>query len=115
MELLIEQLAPYLPYGIQAVDRIGTIWDVNFRNIEFAVSKQWKPLLKPFDDALKIEEFTDLFSDYSMENLKISFFALGIRSLCWKSRLDLEQYEWLLKNSFDVFGLIDKGLAVSTT
>lgn len=72
-----------------------------------------KPILKPFDDALKIEEFTDLFSEYSLENLKISFYALGTRSMCWKSRIDLEQYEWLLENHYDVFGLIDVGLAVS--
>ena len=72
-----------------------------------------KPILRPMKDIYNIEEIMDEFSEYSLEQFEITFFS-GL-SPAIVNKLDNISYgilRLLFKYHFDVFGLIENGLAL---
>jgi len=110
MELRLKHLAPYLPYGltvisfhhnidseeiVEGLNKDEFITDVD--TFEFI---HGKPILRPLCD-LESEEFENriLNREYIIDK---------------EADADLSYYEWryLFEEHFDVFGLIEKGLAI---
>ncbi len=104
MKIPIKHLAPYLPYGLNGIHKD--------KRIVFHTDNIWtfilnaKPILRPLSDLTKedwIDEF--IFSSDLIESIiKRNGFEFA-----W---LETSNYLKLLENHFDVFGLIEKGLAI---
>ena len=109
--LNIEHLAPYLPYelGLQWIDlNIVTMSDTN---IMLAISKNIKPILSPLSD-LKNNIGGDKNSVTYAAYLKLWVaadvdFVINMPLSC-----DYSTVQKMLEWHFDVFGLIEKGLAI---
>lgn len=117
MKLELKQLAPYLPYnlvcssqhlledeiltGITCDDK--TIWceyEVGLTSID-----KCKPILRPLSDLSK-PEYDDFKHKYSLRELE-DYSNLNANS--WGLECGLRLFEM----HFDVFGLIEKGLAIN--
>lgn len=117
MKLELKHLSPYLPYGLT----IRNIMDKSI--IEMSVESEifkyeqktslngmanimvvinsnvLKPLLKPLSDLM----------------LPNHILGIGFRTMNYEltaPAFTLKQYEYLIENHFDVFGLIEQGLAI---
>ena len=121
-KLKLEDLAPYLPYGLKCEildyqsDYVGKKYLTmkgyyllndkpyfNFHNGRDYAGKnttQFKPILRPLSD-LELDEFNNKI--FNREYI-----------VCEGVDADLGYYEWcyLLEEHFDIFGLIEKGLAI---
>lgn len=133
-KLTIEDLAPYLPYGLK-IDTKGYFYEFILTPIELDVAsfneKGWKPILRPLSDLTKeIEHNRERFmpsewfeigdegnnsEEYDSGNIKL------VKNIQWASldssghdarRLPYGVVIKLIEWHFDVFGLIEKGLAV---
>lgn len=115
MKLELKHLAPYLPYGLKYIYK-GIEWDLT--HLETSTKdREYKPILRPLSDLTKEievngEKFVpfDYISDYNPNTKEIYPCVImddGIIEMhYWK---DFEKlFEW----HFDVFGLIDAGLAI---
>lgn len=136
--LTLEHLAPYLPYGLRLVAR--NVFSDNPRRIFSELSATnimslvendtlYKPILKPISDLEKIifdefEKYNIVFSNrhssivYKQEIIDLfSIENTGFEeTLTEFETLDGFPYEcvkYMFENYYDVFGLIQKGLAVS--
>lgn len=105
MKLELKHLAPYLPYKLKLYNRQGIIrtmytFESNDKSINIADVDclNYKPILKPLSDLLKLG---------SNENWWRIRIETGICSI------DYDLMQGLLKEHYDVFKLIDKGLAVN--
>ena len=111
MKLELKHLAPYLPYELKILN--GKEYDIVngidnktvislFRgHLEnFSTIENVKPILRPLSDLT--EEYSNS-CNYSHKDFKWGIINKNISVLVWDS---------LLKNHFDVFGLIDAGLAI---
>jgi hypothetical protein len=131
MKLEIKHLAPYLPYGLKGTFRVGDALphlvsvadevrqkELNVSNVEFFLL-HCKPLHRPLSDLTKeIEHNGERF--VPIEKLKclhpmIWFngdrFVAGIRGLNI-DEIPLNVANSLFEWHFDVFGLIDSGVAI---
>lgn len=121
MKLELKHLAPYLPYGLKMVvknDNSTQKWILGTENIRHAI-EWWKPILRPLNDALTHKVFSgdpqegdinDLFID-SSGRLSMDF-EVGGSTASWDI-LSIQKYMQIyFENHFDVFGLIDAGLAI---
>ena len=127
MKLEIKYLAPYLPYGLKAKFQaknkktcrkyvIGTISVMYFDcsiccyDTVNATPDNFKPILRQLSDYADInsDAMNSLNCDMS-EQINLNEFAIGY--ICLGS-LYQSTYDLCLKNHIDVFGLIDKGLAL---
>ena len=125
MKLELKHLVAYLPYNLK-VTRNGFIGDLIAlmndedsiaENFEFKVScsnwwenntdkNHYKPILRPLSDLIK-DEFMFLFVDTDIDNILSVYQA--------DKSLDCIEYyliKILLKNHFDIYGLIEAGLAM---
>ena len=138
MKLEIRHLAPYLPYGLNIKDvKHGSVFEalhfITTPNQDFSLfkgnfdqltnDKYLKPVLFPLSSLTKeitingesfipIREIKnlELFSHYELEDFVRNNFTYGyIESLSYQLLSQL--FEW----KFDVFGLIEKGLAEPVT
>jgi hypothetical protein len=121
-KLEVKHLAPYLPYGLKMYTKAG-VWDlvVYKAQAEYkygvmigeAMNCGVKPILRPLSELKFSKDFILKFGGDNPNNLKMC--KLDIDDLV-NNGLEFETYygyyEWLLENHFDVFGLIDKGLAI---
>jgi hypothetical protein len=124
MNLSFKHLAPYLPYKLAIWDCVDNekveILGINqINNVivlqydveeDVELNSDFKPILRPI---------TDLNCDFEIDDCNV------YNSLSARSRNDLnysnplllkwsyEDIQILLKHHFDVFGLIEKGLAIS--
>lgn len=117
-KLELKHLAPYLPYGLTCLwgdkrKEIYTIMGVSF-NRKLSVRVNWykqtmqifafKPILRPLSDLTNEDiKKTDL-GFLGFENLKNDIDTINV--------MTFQDVHFLLSNHFDVFGLIDKGLAI---
>ena len=127
MKLEIKHLAPYLPYGLKAKFQaknkktcrkyvIGTIsamysdCSICCYDTVNATPDNFKPILRQLSDYADInsDAMNSLNCDMS-EQINLNQFAIGY--ICLGS-LYQSTYDLCLKNHIDVFGLIDKGLAL---
>ena len=114
MKLELKHLAPYLPYNLKIKTNYG--WDTVTTLNEYEVNGdhehsysyedhpnevlEFKPILRPLADLENDEYKNRIFNrEYIIDK---------------KTDTDLGYYEWcyLFENHFDVFGLIEKGLAI---
>jgi|TARA_B110000908_G_scaffold8145_1_gene10128 hypothetical protein len=130
MKLELEHLAPYLPYGLKLfythtkkIGQISNIYTIGegYDNDDIKISVDctdgehiwmYKPILRPLKEMYQVEEIMDEFSEYHLELFETSFFILGIGCTNRFSHLNVDQYNMILKNHFDIFGLIEQGLAI---
>jgi hypothetical protein len=132
MEIELKHIAPYLPYGLKMMEthskKIGQVSDIftlgyDEDDIKICVDGSgdehiwmFKPILHPLSDL--INEDYDIRKDlliYTPLNLDNDIEFI-IETEDYSQEVDLfEGYEImqkLFKNHFDVFRLIDKGLAI---
>jgi hypothetical protein len=126
MKLELKYLAPYLPYGLKITDgkndtfstlelkpqMLGVIEDVN-QFYRWFVSKDFKPILRPLSDLTKEIEGENEISELH----RLSSYSHEVFNKLVENKLDpyfLEYwiFEILIKNHFDIFGLIPAGLAI---
>ena len=115
MKLELKHLAPYLPYGLKFKDiPKGYNKDrlLNIASFEWCLSNG-KPILRPLKGIYEVEEIMNEFSEYHLENFANSFFIVGLECTSRFDNLSVTQYDCILKHHFDVFGLIDAGLAIN--
>jgi len=142
MKLELKHLAPYLPYGLtwfcldqdsREFEQLPTVKVVDLANevlevggMEVDISElpypnglTIKPILLPLSDIFKTIKCQDLtylddlsqsgashFDDQLIRDIEITPSAEEIRLLSY------DCLQVLFKNHFDLFGLIDKGLAI---
>jgi len=123
MKLELKHITPYLPYGLKityknevteltglhtnedGIIRGQSILDIDNDDYPFN-SDYWKPILRPL---------SDLTRDYVDENISPSY--LNDKSISFiknnsRGNFTLYQSMYLFEHHFDVFGLIEKGLAI---
>jgi len=138
-KLKLEHLAPYLPYGLKAkgfwgVRTINSLckekenyyW-VEFDEKEKRKEQVWtiQPILRPLSDLTKEIPMKDglgewkpkeVLRDIIMKKGKYSSYDISWIDTITPSKLELLSF-WLnnqlIEWHFDVFGLLDKGLAVN--
>lgn len=119
MKLTIKHLAPYLPYGLMSVDYFDGIElkrKIVPSNIVGFVDgdTKAKPILHPLSDLTKeIEHNGEKF--VPSDRLAINLFSKGTKEIILKGEINGIPYwvmQYLFEWHFDVFGLIEKGLAV---
>ena len=129
--LTIKKLAPYLPYGLKVIgfnsyiDK-DMVCDLTDRNLWKHIENQSKPLLRPLSSLTEeIEHNGSKFTPiYELGELALKKLPEGFDNLedatKWVSisvyvginELMYWLFEWLCEHHFDVFGLIDLGLAL---
>ena len=106
-KLELKHLAPYLPYKLKVMGEYGKYEEVigyenNHLLFEYGLGKieSLKPILRPLSDLSKNEFISEL----------------GHFTKTFKFNLDVTEYQFIIKMiklHFDVFGLIEKGLAIN--
>ena len=117
MKLELKHLAPYLPHGLKVVfeSKGGRVLEIlglrkSNNSIFFSTENEtlyintFKPILFPL---------SEYYSEENRYGGYISFRDFKYEVI--NKRISLKVYEDLLKNKFDVFGLIDEGLAIPAT
>ena len=127
MELELKHLAPYLPYNIRMSrlnkDDKPVIIHMNNGNIMYPIERpdRCKPVLRPMSDFDKTgiagEKYYSFMSKIN-EDLPYGFkidrdleFDIDIPSFV-HCKYAMQVYDFLFENHFDVFGLINQGLAI---
>ena len=139
MKLELKHLAPYLPYGLKIqVARTGTIQKLESLSDGDHLFL-FKPILRPLSDLVKGSFPHELIQFLIDEKIYKNSFAEGHESYSYKiihkpfgevikftnhddwvfymsikepERIKHKIYNWLIERHFDVFGLIEKGLAI---
>ena len=126
MKIEIEHLAPYLPYGLKGIIRLRedsglpiddegvvniTWFEVAYLDSEY---DEFKPILRPLSDLTK-SELIELRFDENNDTLLWS--ANNVESYkdfiqFYETDLTYSVLVWAYKKHLDVFGLIEKGLAI---
>ncbi len=121
MKLELKHLAPYLPYGLKMAtkDKSGQIWILECENIKHGLT-WWKPILRPLSECIKdLNNENYLCVDscdveyYRLHSGKETFKIYPFDA-SWIYTTDVYEnfYEYFFEHHFDVFGLIDQGLAI---
>lgn len=121
MKIKLKHLAPYYPYELDIMydgqkwllhalfnTCVGLINETNDDPLDGAVKamyKSIKPILRPLSDLTK-EQFPD-----GSENQNVRWWEIKIEVGVLNS-LNYDSIQELLKEHYDIFGLIDKGLAI---
>lgn len=120
MELELKHLAAYLPYGLKVtkkdwakifkMDNDGTT--LNCVGIDYILKVNAKPILRPLSYLTK-EEVNGFSVGVRLQlrhliNNEIELFD----DEAFLSRVSYYELDWLFERHFDVFGLIEKGLAI---
>ena len=130
-ELLLKDLCARLPYKVKVQDiyynslEPAPVWliDINTQNVRMFADEGYqsieyiRPYLFPLSSMTEEqkEELKDLISQQTkilIEQLKNDDCGIDCGKYHFHSNLELE---WLLKNNFDINGLIPKGLAIDAT
>jgi hypothetical protein len=140
MKIALSHLAPYFPYGLKVklpivnkkecrqyvIGTIGAIYSdgsICCHDTVNSTPNWFKPILKPIEDADSLIrlEWAKFHSskDYDYDKEVIDLFSyekIGTTDLLQAinlMHLPYDSMQWLLARHYDVFGLLDKGLAVS--
>lgn len=130
MKLELKHLAPYLPYGLKIMyTQRNEKHDLYFHNITAICTEQnhLKPILRPLSDLtneIEIEgkifvpkcELDCICRDLEFYSFNFKYFTVGNQDKNYGQEYDLidiynvmqKLFEW----HFDVFGLIENGLAI---
>lgn len=118
MKLELKHLSAYLPYGVKI--KFDTTKRVKFHTMSISnindvliYTKNYKPILRPLSDLTKeITVNGETFVPLQYLSININWYGLEQ----WKSDhklMNVEEYNNLLSWHFDVFGLIEQGLAIN--
>lgn len=133
-KLTIEHIAPYLAYGLDGQFKLSDVVDIaknrrdevrdktlTVHNVDFFI-KYCKPILRPLSDLFEWVDYNDghglVKIGYKYGIVKDDhgdYCEVVDAGQCEspKAYIPLNCYNfWLFKHHFDVFGLIDKGLAI---
>jgi len=131
MKLELKHLAPYLPYklnyfidfedgDVAVYEMIGMFNDsgeIYLDRYETDLdSKNCKPILRPLSDLYNKKEYIEEIRD-TQNNDTLLWGVNGFTGdltvvLAYDKDLTYHVLEYLFKNHFDVFGLIEQGLAI---
>ena len=132
MKLELKHLVSYLPYGLKIKDvKHGSVFEaLNFittphqdfslfkGNLDQLINDKYlKPILFPLSSLTKddIKNFYQ-FNNYDLKSIDLKEWAEDLIFLInEKEPFQLSQFEYLFSKKFDVFGLIDAGLAEPVT
>ncbi len=126
MKIELKHLATYLPYSLKVQHESGLTMLMtcerkkgDFLSIESVIQRYGKPILRPLSDLEKEvthngEKFVPI--DWFEEN----YFTLDLHEQCqrlvsdnrWVNGCDYMLIDQLIEWHFDVFGLIENGLAI---
>ena len=128
MKLELKHLAPYLPYGLKAVIRLRedsslpiddectvnvTCFEAAYLDSEY---EEFKPILRPLSDLIAFINID--FEDEKFKPVDVIIrkggcnTAVGLHVKIGKGTLGFKYFDLLIQWHFDVFGLIEKGLAI---
>ena len=119
-KLELKHLAPYLPYSLRIKTKYG--WDTMSTLNEWEVNGdhedsysyedhpdeilEFKPILRPLSDLQDSEnDIREMIEEYACSDLTWIF----VNDL---GEIRQSTFELLIQHHFDVFGLIEKGLAI---
>jgi len=133
MKLEVKHLALYLPYRLKVLDasckKYLVVWftpkgqekcvnigDVFFEKTSIIKSQKYKPILRPLSDLTKENKDGLNYIEWLIE----TYYTIGVENqinrieedLRWLSHCDYFLVQHLIEWHFDVFGLIEKGLAI---
>ena len=125
MELELKHLAPYLPYGLKVAINVFKEDYENYEEMKLTSDYNScnsvndvisgvtlhgcliKPILRPLSDLGKEIEFNGITDKIPLLDKSVNLAKQGLSEL-----LPYNVFQTLLKFHFDVFGLIEKGLAI---
>ena len=132
MKLEIKHLTSYLPYGLNIKDvKHGSVFEalhfITTPNQDFSLfkgnfdqlikDKYLKPILFPLSSLTK--EDIKNFYQFNNDELKLIDWKEWVEDLMFfikaEETFQLSQFEYLFSKKFDVFGLIEAGLAEPVT
>jgi len=119
-KLKLKHLAPYLPYKlmINCDFRDGDILSCEMECISkeeafldgcdwnYKTNTDFKPILRPLSDLTKEIEL-ELDNNIIIEGER--FYSIGYMDI---ESMNYQKFCWFLERHYDVFGLIEKGLAI---
>ena len=131
MKLELKHLAPYLPYelkgfctdDLQGIEIMNGLKKISDNCIEVITDKEpmdlifFKPILFPLSSLTKedVKNFYQ-FNNDDFKSIDLKEWAEDLMfSIKTKEPFQLSQFEYLLSKKFDVFGLIELGLAEPVT
>ena len=139
MKLELRHLSPYLPYDLKGINYLKYISTLGIRDevftytnfyenkkikekftylsIDSFLNEKYKPILFPLSSLTKddIKNFYQ-FNNYDLKSIDLKEWAEDLIFLInEKEPFQLSQFEYLFSKKFDVFGLIDAGLAEQVT
>ena len=117
-KLTLEQITPYIPYRVKGFNSIGKIVDFTLADGRYHLDKGFVPILRPLDEIS--DYFENLYGDLEHQDVT-DYFDSDFLNDCLLDIDDLKDVEEevipygtikvLVKHHFDVFGLIEIGLA----
>ncbi len=122
-QLTIKEIAPYLPYDLEVLYKDRFVTDLTIHTINFILKEDCKLVLRPLSDLTKeIEHNGERFVPmiklaelFEMNTIEYGVIATNIPNPNSEWGIGYVRYEAvqkLLEWHFDIFGLIDKNLAV---
>ena len=124
MKLELKHLAPYLPYKLKMQTKNGSIYELNIKelalfNLSDSLMYNHKPILRPLSDLINKDDYPYLISEFIDEchgncDAYDEWLQIYIDNP-EQSRILQAPYEVIIElfaNRFDVFGLINEGLAI---
>ena len=124
MGIKLEQIAPYLPYGLNGVNAFGNKVGVkshhyfNEEGVYIGLHPKFKPILRPLSDLTKEIEVDGekiVVSDKTIAGFDHGRFHCNIgiiQNRLTTNSITYDDMQVLLRYHFDVFGLIESGDAV---
>ena len=113
MKLELKHLAPYLPYELNIQNNSGDFHKMTGYTLDAYFIKKHtvspRPILRPLSDFNK-GLYSEIFKTFYLNWQNSEDFCLtpiGVNSVSY------ELANILIKNHFDIFGLIEKGLAIN--
>jgi len=114
MKLELKHLSPYLPYNlnmilkkdewmewkVQEIKPLRVLW---FNDNQESIG--YKPILRPLSDLTKYKNIIFKLQKFNNDTTLL-FIDFDYKVISYW------EYEFLIENHFDVFGLIEKGLAI---
>jgi len=126
-KLKLEHLAPYLPYGLKCwsttiilnSETENRIYEMGLISLRGVLKGTGIPILRPLSDLTK-EIAVNGKTFVPKELLEARYYTLDLYKQCdriiedsrWINQCDYLLIQHLLEWHFDVFGLIEKGLAI---
>jgi|TARA_R110000764_G_C10728142_1_gene349041 hypothetical protein len=122
MKLELKHLAPYLPYGLKCKsttilfgEEDNGVYEMGLISMRGVLKGTGKPILRPLSDLTK--EDVALITEYSdIENVAYNGNPSNLYFTNTEEKTFLEDYvdslNYLYSRHFDVFGLIEAGLAI---